>query len=134
VSISGHNASTADCLACEILDYHDGDLLIGFHGAGNTNVMFMKPNSLLVEITGVYDGRMLPFCGYYGAFASMFGVHHYVYHYDWYGEQVVNITDLVQAVFQYYQELHPIDRYQGSNGESISEERPKKWKSLREMR
>ena len=30
---------------------------------GLTNIMFMPPGSLLVEIVGVFDGRMLPLCG-----------------------------------------------------------------------
>lgn len=34
-------------------------MLIGLHGAGMTNMMFMKPGSTVVEIAGQYDGRMV---------------------------------------------------------------------------
>ena len=34
-----------------------------FMYVGLTNIMFMPPGSLLVEIVGVFDGRMLPLCG-----------------------------------------------------------------------
>jgi len=33
---------------------------VGIHGAGLTNIMFMKPGGTLVEITGEFDGRMAP--------------------------------------------------------------------------
>lgn len=70
-------------MACEIAVYRDVDLLVGVHGAGMTNVMFMPPGrSVLLEITGIFDGRILPVCGYHGPLAAIYGVHHVIYHYD----------------------------------------------------
>ncbi|RYH23719.1 DUF563 domain-containing protein [archaeon] len=51
--------AAADCLACELRQYRKVDLLVGLHGAGMTNMIFMKPNSVVLEITGQYDGRMV---------------------------------------------------------------------------
>ncbi len=56
---------------CEVAEYPNVDILVGVHGAGITNVMFMKPGSLLVEIVDVLDGRMLPVCGYHGPLAAL---------------------------------------------------------------
>ena len=75
------------------------------HGAGITNVMFMSSGSLLVEITGIFDGRMLPVCGYHGPLAAIFGVHHYIYHYDWKcGKRIVYDT-LAENAANYYAHL-----------------------------
>jgi len=103
LSISNTNASKYDCLSCEIVGYQQIDLLIGIHGAGLTNVMFLSPNSVVVEITGQYDGRMMPYCGYHGGLASLFGVHHVVYYYDWRDGQPLNATDLMQEILTFYQ-------------------------------
>ena len=51
--------ASADCLACELRQYRKVDLLVGLHGAGMTNMIFMQPHSVVLEITGRYDGRMV---------------------------------------------------------------------------
>jgi capsular polysaccharide biosynthesis protein len=58
-------------------------VLVGTHGAGITNLVFMPPGGLVVEVVAGFDGRMLPLCGYHGPLAAVFGVHHYVFYYDW---------------------------------------------------
>jgi hypothetical protein len=69
-------------LACDIALYRQADVSIGLHGAAMTNVMFMRPGTVLVEIVGGYDGRMIPVCGIFGPLAAVYGVHHYIYYYD----------------------------------------------------
>ena len=59
-----------------------------------TNLMFMKPGSVIIEISGQFDGRMLPLCGYHNLLASIFGVHHYIYYYDFKGTEPLNATDV----------------------------------------
>jgi hypothetical protein len=79
-------------LACDIALYRQADVSIGLHGAAMTNVMFMRPGSVLVEIIGQYDGRMVPVCGFHGPLAAVFGVHHFIYYYD--GMQDADSLDL----------------------------------------
>lgn len=51
-------------LASEVAElYADAHVLVGLHGAGLTNMMFMSKGSLVVEIAGQFDGRMTPLCG-----------------------------------------------------------------------
>eukprot|EP01035_Chromulina_nebulosa_P017073 gene17073-22585_t len=82
--------------------YSNADIVIGVHGAGMTNIMFMRPGSLLVEIVGQFDGRMLPHCGYHGPLASVYGIHHYIYYYDYKGGEKLNITDVALKSFNIY--------------------------------
>lgn len=70
-----------------------------------TNIMFMPPNSLLVEIVGQFDGRMLPYCGYHGPLASIFGVHHYIYYYDWKAGDAINFEKLAAESLEFYGEI-----------------------------
>jgi hypothetical protein len=83
VVVSDGNAELTACVACQIRLYQQADVLIGIHGAGLTNIMFMKPGSVLVELVGEYDGRMAPVCGYHGPLAAAFGLHHYLYFWEW---------------------------------------------------
>ena len=70
--------------------------------------MFMKPNTVLIEITGQFDGRMMPVCGYHGPLAAIFGVHHYVYYYDWRGGAKLNSTDVAIESKVFYEQVHAI--------------------------
>ena len=53
-------------MPCQIRTYANTDILVGLHGAGLTNIVFMPPNSLIVELAAQFDGRMQPLCGYHG--------------------------------------------------------------------
>jgi hypothetical protein len=81
--ISSLNSELNECVACQINIYRHVDILVGLHGAGLTNIMFMQPNTAFIEIVGDFDGRMAPVCGYHSPFAAVYGVHHYLYFYDW---------------------------------------------------
>eukprot|EP01039_Chlorochromonas_danica_P003790 gene3790-4140_t len=69
-------------LAQEIYLYSQADVFVGEHGAGMTNMMFMPPNSLIVEFAGVVRDVHAPICGYYGPYAATFGHHHYFHAYN----------------------------------------------------
>jgi Glycosyltransferase 61 len=59
-----------DCFACQVRAYANTEVLVGIHGAGLTNVMFLPPGAILVEIAGTFDGRTVPVCGYFGPTAG----------------------------------------------------------------
>ncbi len=69
---------------------------------GLTNIMFMPPGSLLVEIVGQFDGRMMPLCGYHGTLAAIFGVHHYIYYYDYKGGEQLDVQEVVGEARRFY--------------------------------
>jgi capsular polysaccharide biosynthesis protein len=76
ITISANDTYWGECLACQIRAYATADIVIGLHGAGITNMMFMPPGSLVVEIVGQFDGRMTPLCGYHGPLAAIYGAMH----------------------------------------------------------
>lgn len=104
LTIADANTTVVDCMECELYEYSKADILVGLHGAGLTNIMFMKPETVFIEITGQFDGRMMPVCGYHGPLAQIFGVHHYVYYYDWRGDQNLNATDLAMVSKRFYED------------------------------
>lgn len=81
--------------------------MLGFHGAGMTNIMFMQPGSVVVEIIGKFDGRMLPLCGYHGLFAAIFGIHHYIYYYDWKNQEMINCHEIVHQTKYFLESIRP---------------------------
>ena len=105
VVVSSANAQLTACIACQIRLYRQADVLVGVHGAGLTNIMFMKPGSVLIELTGDFDGRMAPVCGYHGPLAATYGVHHYLYLWDWIagGKQPPTDTELEDIAQRAYQ-------------------------------
>lgn len=110
LSLSDSDSSAAACLHCEIAIYKNIEILVGEHGAGVTNLMFMKPGTLLMEIIGVFDGRMLPLCGYHGPLAAIFGVHHLIHYYDWKAKAKIGANEAANRTADYYQWLQQGDR------------------------
>ena len=105
-TLSTGNSIQDGCLACQIKTYSQTDVLVGLHGAGMTNMVFMPPGSLVVEIVGKFDGRMLPLCGYHSSLAAMYGHHHFLYYYDWKDTQeAINALDIAQQVVNFYHSL-----------------------------
>ena len=103
--MSPDDKEMVNCLACQIDIYKKTDILIGLHGAGVTNLMFMKPNSVLIELVGQFDGRMAPVCGYHGPFAQIFGIHHYIHYWYWKGNELLFFDDVADAAYKFYHEI-----------------------------
>ena len=125
--ISSEDPAMSNCLDCQIREYASADVIVGLHGAGIvtmptyestitcescragvTNVMFMKPHSVLIEIIGKFDGRMLPVCGYHGPLAAIYGVHHYLHYYDWKGDERFNPMKIAAESFDFYSYIQTI--------------------------
>ena len=66
----------------EVVLYSKTDVVVGFHGAGLANLVFMRPGSLVIEIVSDFDGRYAPVCGYHGPLAAAFGIHHMLHYFD----------------------------------------------------
>ena len=71
ILLNSHDSYWTNCMTCQIRMYANTDILIGLHGAGLTNIIFMPPNSLVVELAAQFDGRMQPLCGYHGPLAGI---------------------------------------------------------------
>lgn len=62
----------------------------------------MKPQSMLVETTGQFDGRMFPVCGYHGPIAAMMGLHHLIHYFDWKGKENVSMAEIAPKMKRFY--------------------------------
>lgn len=95
----------AERMACGIKQSSQCDMLVGFHGAGLTNMMFMNPGGVVAEIVGQFDGRMVPICGYHGPLAAVFALHHYIYYFDGHSERF-NVSDFARELKDFDVQLH----------------------------
>jgi hypothetical protein len=100
------NNDPSYCLACDITVFNHADVLVGEHGAGLTNMMFMPKGSLVVEFVGVMKDVTMPICGYYGPYAAIMGHHHYIHTYDREGGGSMNPHIAAERSGKLYQKLH----------------------------
>jgi len=91
---SDKNETLMACHECQIRAFAETDLLIGIHGAGLSNMLYMKPNSAVVEI-GPYgnDGRCLLGGGPFSRMAAVLS-HNYMIHHPPYKEYKWIASDL----------------------------------------
>jgi hypothetical protein len=104
--IGDYNLTGVRPLACTIQQYARADITIGVHGAAMANIMFLRPDSIMIEIVGEFDGRMMPVCGLHGPLAAAFDVHSYIYYFDGLlPNATINVDTLVKEFDVFYKFL-----------------------------
>jgi hypothetical protein len=73
---------------------------------GLTNMMYMPPGGLVVELATQYNPAVMPVCGYYGPMSAVSGHHHYLYAYNRKDTPPIDTTALATAVADFYHHLH----------------------------
>ena len=67
------------CHACAVQLFHRADVVVGIHGAGLTNMIYMKPGGVVVEGIPQFDSRHAPITGIFPRLSGMMGLNHYTY-------------------------------------------------------
>ena len=90
---SDKNETLMKCYSCQIEQFASAKVLIGVHGAGLSNMIYMNPNSAVVELAPYgNDGRCLLGGGPFSRTAAVLG-HNYMMHQPPYNEFVWNTKD-----------------------------------------
>lgn len=104
VLFSDKNVSMMTSHASQVRHFFHTDVLIGVHGAGLANMLYMKPNSAVVEL-GPYgnDGRCLlgggPFSRLAAVMSHDYMIHHPPYaEYKWMVQDVSSEFDVMRFV------------------------------------
>lgn len=80
VLYSDRNETLMRCYGCQIAAFAEASVLIGVHGAGLGNMIYMKPNSAVVELAPYgNDGRCLLGGGPFSRAAAVMG-HNFMMH------------------------------------------------------
>jgi len=83
---SDRNETLMRCLGCQIREFAQADVLVGVHGAGLAHMLYMRPNSAVVELAPYpNDGRCLLGGGPFSRLAAVMS-HNYMMHQPPYGE------------------------------------------------
>ncbi|RYH30486.1 DUF563 domain-containing protein [archaeon] len=90
------------CLPCEIALISHADVFVAAHGRSLTNMLFLRPGAVVVEVVGSVSARHMPLCGYYGPMAAGLGLHHYIYAYDHKVQPQFSVSDLAAEAFKFY--------------------------------
>ena len=80
IPFSDRNSTLMSCITCQIELFSRATLIIGMHGAGLSNMMFMPTGGTVIEICPGLDGRMLPASGPFSRLAMATGMKHIMYH------------------------------------------------------
>lgn len=74
---SDQNKTLMTCPLCQAQAFFQADIVIGMHGAGLSNAMFMRPGGVLVEVVYDFDARHAPIIGIFPRLSGIIGLHHY---------------------------------------------------------
>lgn len=68
------------CPPCQLTLFHRADVVIGMHGAGLTNTLYMNAGGVVVEAIPEFDSRHAPITGIFPRLSAIAGLHHYSYY------------------------------------------------------
>jgi hypothetical protein len=103
------------CAACQIREFAVADVAIGMHGAGLSNIVYMKPNSAVVEFCPYgNDGRCLLGGGPFNRAALLLS-HDYLVHYAVKAEYVFDKSTM-SATFDLPRFLRHVESFLVSTG------------------
>jgi hypothetical protein len=74
---SDQNKTLMTCPLCQAEAFFRADVVVGMHGAGLSNAMFMRPGSVVVEVVHDFDARHAPIIGIFPRLSGVIGLHHY---------------------------------------------------------
>mmetsp|Transcript_32252 Transcript_32252/g.44071 ORF Transcript_32252/g.44071 Transcript_32252/m.44071 type:complete len:280 (-) Transcript_32252:93-932(-) len=115
VLFSDRNETLMTCHACQIRAVAQADVLIGVHGAGLSNMLYMRPNSAVVELAPYgNDGRCLlgggPFSRLAAVMSHNYMIHHPVYQeFRWMTKDMTcefNITRFVTHIHSFLKSIN----------------------------
>jgi hypothetical protein len=97
---SDTNKTLMTCPLCQVEKFAIADIVIGFHGAGLSNAMFMRPGGILVEIISKFDSRHVPVVGIFPRVSDIIGLHHFSYVVK--NVKEFNISSFVKDVVEFH--------------------------------
>lgn len=102
------------CHACQVRAFAEADVLIGMHGAGLSNQLYMKPNSAIVELCPYpNDGRCLLGGGPFSRTAALLSHNYMIHHpphteYKWILKDKTSEFDVERFVSHIYSYLQSV--------------------------
>jgi hypothetical protein len=97
---SDTNKTLMTCPLCQAEKFAIADIVIGFHGAGLSNAMFMRPGGTLIEIISKFDSRHVPVVGIFPRVSDIIGLHHFSYVVK--NVKEFNITSFVKDIVEFH--------------------------------
>lgn len=102
------------CHACQVRAFAEADVLIGMHGAGLSNQLYMKPNSAIVELCPYpNDGRCLLGGGPFSRTSALLSHNYMIHHpphaeYTWIRGDKTSEFDIQRFVNHIYSFLQSV--------------------------
>lgn len=116
VLFTDRNETLMKCFECQIRAFAEVDVLIGIHGAGLANIVYMKPNSAVIEIAPYgNDGRCLLGGGPFSRIAAVMAQNYMIHHpphseYKWITREMVSELNIERFLLHLTSFLASINR------------------------
>jgi hypothetical protein len=104
---SDSNSTLMLCQPCQVRMFSNAEIVIGHHGAGLTNMLYMPRGGLAVEVIPSFDAKHSPGIGIFPRVANIVGLHHYSYYVrdDTTDTIKIDPVKLVQDVAAFYKSV-----------------------------